>query len=74
MIVRSESDYGRIASVLLDCDLDIIAVQEIENSDALEKVVSRMPGYSFVLSDFHSDQRLGFIYRSNIQNVECKDY
>jgi hypothetical protein len=74
MIVRDDTDYLSIATILMLGSADIIAVQEIENEIALEKIVSKMPNYNFTLSSEISKQRLGFIYKNSVNLIKNSDY
>ena len=64
-----------VKTILMELDADVIAVQEITDVDLFSQMISELPGYDFILSDFVSrpndsgaKQRVGFIYKT--QNVQ----
>lgn len=71
---RSNSEMRQIAKFLLSTNLDIIAVQEIENDEAIKRVVSNMPGYRFIISSQKNKQRVGFVYRGGVSVKKVNEY
>lgn len=67
-IARTEEDYKRIAEVIESLQFDILGIQEIENSTAVQKVLKYLPGYQFILcEDANNKQNVGFIYHKGIE-------
>jgi endonuclease/exonuclease/phosphatase family metal-dependent hydrolase len=63
------------ADLIASMDLDLVAVQEIANTDAFDELVDRLRGYDAVLSTHTygngSYQKIGFIYRESLLSVEA---
>lgn len=64
-----------VADLIASMDLDLIAMQEVEDIDAFDEVVARLRGYDGLLSTHtygNGDyQKLGFIFRTSILEVEA---
>jgi predicted extracellular nuclease len=64
---------GRVAGLIADMDLDLVAVEEIADVAAFEQMLSGLPGYLGVLStDEYSSgeyQKTGFIYRTDMIQI-----
>ncbi len=73
-VERSDQDYLRIADIMLKTGADVIAVQEVENLDALAKVLRYMQGYSGVVSQAGGKQRVGLAYRNDVAVTVRGDY
>jgi len=71
---RSDADYLAIADIMLKTDADVIAVQEVENNQALHKVVRYMSGYKYFLSQGGAKQRVGFVVRNTVEFTPIGDY
>lgn len=60
----------RVARLIAEMDLDLVAVQEISDVDAFDFVVDQLPRHAAVLSDDQYQpgeyQKTGFIYRSDL--------
>ncbi|TRX51757.1 T9SS type A sorting domain-containing protein [Fulvivirga sp. M361] len=61
-----------VKTVILGLDADVIAVQEITDDVLFAQMVSELPGYDYILSDFVSrpndpgaKQRVGFVYKTS---------
>jgi endonuclease/exonuclease/phosphatase family metal-dependent hydrolase len=67
MFSRSSDDIYNIATVIRDCGAEIIALQEIENERALERIMSFLPDWDFVILKNGSKQNLAFIFREYIK-------
>lgn len=63
----------RVAGLIADMDLDLVAVEEIADVAAFEQMLSGLPGYLGVLSaDEYSPgeyQKTGFIYRTDMIQI-----
>lgn len=71
---RTESDYERIADVIRKIDADVIGVQEIENEQALLKVMTFLPGYSYIMGNTGWIQNPAVIYKNDINVKYIMDY
>jgi len=64
---------GRVAALIADMDIDLVAVQEIADVDAFEQMLSGLSGYQGVLSTDEYEpgeyQKTGFIYRSDMIQI-----
>jgi hypothetical protein len=64
-----QATAGRVAQLIEEMDLDLVAVQEITDVDAFEQVVDQLPRHWHVLSDDEYSsgeyQKTGFVYRSD---------
>lgn len=67
LINRSDSDYKILADIIEKANIDIWALQEIENSDALGKIVTHLDGYSFFVGNAGGNQNLALLYKNNIE-------
>jgi endonuclease/exonuclease/phosphatase family metal-dependent hydrolase len=64
---RSEVDYQNVAKVISMTNADIIAVQEIENGMALQRVLKFLPNYTFSIPETDYPQNVAYIYSKNIE-------
>jgi endonuclease/exonuclease/phosphatase family metal-dependent hydrolase len=69
---RTEADDRLLAEVLRDTGADILAVQEIENTQAMERLLRVLPRYGmkeyrFVLGASGNKQHVGFLFRPPVQ-------
>lgn len=64
---RTVADDVLLAEVLRDTDADVLAVQEIENSEALKRLLRLLPEYRFILGSTGGKQHVGFLYRSSVE-------
>ena len=73
---RTDDELAKIANILTTLDADVIGIQEVENDIAMNKLVSKMPGYKYYLCqlDKKSKQRLGIIYKSTLNIKNFKSY
>lgn len=72
-----------VKKIFQNINADIYALGEIVNVQRLQNIVSQMPGYEFIVSDFcsassnatgcASDQKLAFVFRSSVIN-KIKSY
>jgi endonuclease/exonuclease/phosphatase family metal-dependent hydrolase len=69
---RTESDVALLASIIRDTDADVLAVQEVENEQAMQRLLQSLPEYRFVLGTTGGKQHVGVLYRSSVsvQRVE----
>ncbi len=69
---RTENDYRRLRHYARLLDADVIAVQEVENPEALQRVFDPAR-YIMFLSDRHHAQRTGFAIRKSIPTKRHPD-
>lgn len=79
-----EQQYQNAKKVVQTLDADIIAFQEISNDAQMERLVSELPGYSFVKSDVYSysqrpstgesldPQKLYIVYKNETVKVKSQ--
>jgi endonuclease/exonuclease/phosphatase family metal-dependent hydrolase len=62
-----------VANLIASLDLDLVALQEIEDTDAFNELVARLPEHGGVLSTHTygngTYQKLGFLYRRELLSV-----
>lgn len=73
-IDRSEQDYKNIAEVIKQSGVDLIGVEEVENISAMTRVIKYLPDYSFFLSRDDAPQKVGILFKKNIQVRYLYDY
>lgn len=63
---RTDDDYRRIADVINRSGADVLGLQEIENTAAIEKVLRYLPDYAGHIADVGIKQNVGVIYRKGL--------
>lgn len=67
---KQASTPERVADIIRSLDIDMVALQEVENIAAFDEVVERLRGYEGVLSGHTygdgSFQKVGYIFRSSL--------
>jgi endonuclease/exonuclease/phosphatase family metal-dependent hydrolase len=63
---RSEADFEAMAKVINELNADIIGVEEVENTKAIQSVLFYLPDYDFILDNNGNEQNVGFIYRKGL--------
>jgi endonuclease/exonuclease/phosphatase family metal-dependent hydrolase len=71
---RSDEDIVRIADVIQETSADVIALQEIENKQAMQRILALLPQYAGVLGTKGKSQNVGFLYKSSIQVQDIGEY
>jgi len=71
---RTEEDYKLIAQVISDTDADILGLQEIENEQALLKVLQYLPEYKAEVGELGFQQNVAIIYKHNIYVKVIEEY
>lgn len=61
---RNDNDYQNIAYVIENTNAEILALQEIENENALKLLVKYLDGWNYIIRDNGSEQNLAFIYKN----------
>ncbi len=72
-IDRTDEDYYNIASIIEDLDSDIFCLQEIENDRAIQKIISNLPDYKYIISKNGNAQKLAIIYKNYLQVKNQKE-
>lgn len=69
---RTGTDDALLARLIRDMDADVLALQEIENAEALKRLLRLLPEYRFILGSTGGKQHVGFLYRLpvEIDNVQ----
>lgn len=73
-IERTDKDYQNIARIIKESQCDIVGVQEIENFNALAKLVQYLPEYSFFITKDDAPQKVGIIFHKSIKVKYIADY
>ncbi len=70
-ISRTDQDFKNIADVIKQTDADILGLEEIKNSYALENVLKYLPEYKYFVGTHGHSQNVAVIYRADVSvNVE----
>ncbi len=64
--IRSEDDYRNIAELIDKLGVDVLALQEIENRQALDRIMKYLPDFSSAVSEPYGDQSLACIYKKGM--------
>ncbi len=75
---RSEADDKLLALVLSDIDADVLAVQEVENEEALKRLLQHIAKegsseYRIALGVSGGKQKVGFLYRKPVELVSVRE-
>ncbi len=75
---RSETDDKLLAVVLGDIDADVLAVQEVENEEALKRLLQHIAKessseYHIALGASGGKQKVGFLYRKPVELVSVRE-
>lgn len=71
---RNEEDYKNIAELIQESQVELLGVQEVENINALSRVIKYLPEYSFYLVRDDAPQKVGIIFRKNLKVRYLYDY
>jgi len=63
---RTEEEYKLVADAIASTDLELIGLQEIENIDALNRVLKYLPEFKGLVLEKSGNQNLGFIYKNTV--------
>jgi len=63
---RTNSQYQQIAQIISDMGAEVIAVQEIENIQAIDKLLIYLPEYKGFISESEGKQNCGIIYKNSV--------
>jgi exonuclease III len=73
-VMRSDKDYKNIADIIKSTGATILGIQEIENKEAIEKILKYLPGYKFILSEIDGAQNVGMIFKEQVKIINQTDY
>lgn len=73
-ISRSDEDIARIADVIQETSADIIALQEIENMQAIQRILAHLPEYTGVIGTKGRSQNVGFLYKTSLEIEHVGEY
>jgi endonuclease/exonuclease/phosphatase family metal-dependent hydrolase len=73
-IPRTNADYQRIAGIIKNLNPDIMALQEIENSNAIKRVLKYLDGYKFIIATDRGKQNECIIYNNSIEISPLGEY
>lgn len=73
-VKRTDDDYKRIAEIIKETKADVLGIQEIENTVALEKVMKYLPDYNYKLGSNGWKLNLGVIYKKDIEITNSGEY
>jgi endonuclease/exonuclease/phosphatase family metal-dependent hydrolase len=71
---RTEDEYKRVAQVIQDANPDVLGVEEIENTQAMERVLRYMRGYKCVISTSGGFQNVGLLFKESVQVEPVGEY
>lgn len=63
---RTEEDYKLVADAIASTGFEIIGLQEIENNEALGRILKYLPEFRGFVLDKSGNQNVGFIYKNTI--------
>lgn len=73
-IPRTDAEYLLIADVIARTGVDVMAVQEIENSAALHKVLRYLKDYDGAVGEMGGAQNVGVVYKKGIDVTVVGNY
>ena len=73
-IKRTSDDIVRIADIIQEMQSDIIALQEIENEEAIQRILQYLPDYSAFIGRKGRSQNVGFLYRTSLSIKDLGEY
>ena len=71
---RTETDYKHYAEIIKKIDADILGLEEIENSGAMNKLISYLPDYAYYITKEGGQQKCALLYRKNINVKFVAEY
>ena len=66
-IKRSERDYERLAEVIENTNADVLGLQEIENEDALKRIMKYLPDFSYIMGSTGYIQNPAVVFRKDVE-------
>lgn len=71
---RSSANYEKFAEIIANSGMEVIGIQEVENSSAIKKIMKYLPDYKFILGNQGALQNVGLIYKNTIQVESFEEY
>lgn len=71
---RTQDDYKAIAELIKEIEPDVLGVQEIENQEALDKVLQYLRGYQGKVLTTGGFQNIGVIYHRDVKISSFYEY
>ncbi len=71
---RNKQEYAELARVIKELNADVLALQEIENQDAIKLVLNNMPQYNAIILSTNGKQNVGFLYKKDIKIINTLEY
>ncbi|MFW6232819.1 MAG: hypothetical protein ACOC4D_02145, partial [Bacteroidota bacterium] len=71
---RTDEDYELIARVIEDSGMEIVGLQEIENEEALYRIIKYLPDFSFYVGKKGRAQNLAVLYKKYIDLTYMGEY
>lgn len=71
---RTDNDYLMMADIIIKSEADVLGVQEIENENALKKVLRYLDDYDGFVSQGGGQQRVGIVYKKSVDVQRIGDY
>jgi len=73
-IQRDESDYKRIADIIQESGVEILCLQEIENSTSLDKLITFIPQYKYMIGKGGRSQNVAVLYKPSVSIDKSYEY
>ncbi|MBX3042854.1 MAG: endonuclease/exonuclease/phosphatase family protein [Candidatus Kapabacteria bacterium] len=73
-LMRNERDYQRLASVIINTGADILGLQEIENEDALKRVMKYLPDYKYIMGSTGYIQNPAIVFKKEVKVEFIENY
>jgi len=71
---RTKADYEKYAEIIAESGMELVGIQEVENSSAIEKIMKYLPDYKYVLGKKGSIQNVGLIYKNTVKVESIGEY
>lgn len=71
---RTENDYENISLIIKQSGVDILALQEIENEEALLRVLKYLPDWNYIIGINGKQQNLAYLYKKGIKVKKSEEY
>lgn len=71
---RTDADYRLIAEIISQTEADIIALQEIENEEALNLLIEYLPDYNYFIGNEGRQQNVAVLYNKSVTAKFIEEY
>lgn len=71
---RTDAEYLMVADIIAKTNVDVLAVEEVENQAALQKVLRYLDDYEGVVGNGSGKQRVGVVYRKGVNVKVVGEY